>query len=257
MKEYSAFFCYPLEEYYVLCERYLKSRINWNDISKEIKQNDVSYFAISDVVRLFSHLELDENYELICYLGREYHGIWGRIAAMKKNENYIPGKQASILFWGSNFQLPESAVPPMEAIYHDGTNEGFLEAVLCSFLIEAIPYLRFENRNLEIILNSPPSDLSEYWNIIVDIKDWTLRRVNNSIIAFKRDIENGFGGSDGKDRICLTQFNFKRNLGMDCFLKVRSEHSMYRNHIEDDKRYNENRYCCVFDKSSVLIAEEL
>ena len=35
---------YPLEEYYILCEQYLKTRINWDAISEEIKQNGVSYF---------------------------------------------------------------------------------------------------------------------------------------------------------------------------------------------------------------------
>ena len=252
---------YPLEEYYILSEQYLKSRIDWHKISKEIEKNDVSYFSISDVVQLFPHLELDENYELICYLGREYHGIWGRIAALKHGDNVEPvfdteTERLSWLFMGKDFKLPEGAASPMEAIYHDGTDEGYLEAVLCSLLLDAIPYAHFQYRNLEVIMDNPPPDLHERWNAVVNIEDWTPRRVNRSIIAFKRYVEDGFGSSDGKDRIYLTQFVFERNLGAYHAFVTKKHHSMYRGQIDDDKRYNENRHCCVFRESSEFVAEE-
>ena len=252
---------YPLEEYYICSEQYLKSRIDWDEISKKTTKNGVSYFAISDVVQLFSHLELDENYELICYLGREYHGIWGRIAAIKHGDNLAPVFDAktesiSFLFKGKDFKLPECAVPPMEAIYHDGTDEGYFEAVLCSLLLDAIPYLHFHNRNLKIIMDNPPPDFHMRWNTVVNIETWTPRRVNRSIIAFKRCIEDGVESSDGKDRIYLTQFVFERNLGFYHAFATK-KHSMYRSQIDDDKRYNKNRCCCVFKESSVFVAEEM
>ena len=263
MKEELSFLnYYPLEECYILCEQYLKSCFDWDDITEEIKQNGVTCSTVSDVVQLFPHLELDENYELICYLAQEYHGIWGRIAAIKKGENFKPvfdseTERASILFMGKDFKLPDSATPPMEALYHDGTDEGFLEAVLCSLLLEAIPYLHFENRNLKIIMDSVPPEFNERWNIIVNIEDWMPRYINDSIIALVRKIEDGCGSSDGKDRIYLTQFNFQRNLGFYHAFIAKDHHSMYRNQINDDKRYNKNRRCCVFTKSSVLVAEEI
>ena len=124
--EVTLFKYYPLEEHYIMCERYLKSRIDWSEISAEIKRNGVSYFNVSDILMLFPHLELDEDYDLICYLGNEYHGIWGRIAAIQDDENIEPvfdaeTKAASHFFMGKEFKLPERAVPPMEAIYHDVT----------------------------------------------------------------------------------------------------------------------------------------
>lgn len=263
MTEEFRFLNYPtLEKYHILCEQYLKSRINWDEISEEISEKGASYFSVSDVVSLFPHLELDENYELICYLSREYHGIWGRVAAIKNDADFEPvvsykkGQQISLLFGGGIFKLPESAAPPMESLYHDGTDEGLLEAVLCSFLLEAIPYLQFENRKLKLIMDNPPLDLNEQWNTIVHIKDWRPRRVKNSIIAFKRKIEDGFGSSDGKDRIYLTQFSFKSDLRFYLAFELHDRHSMYKSHIEDDKRYNGNRHCCVFAESSVIVAEE-
>ena len=263
MKEELSFLnYYPLEEFYIICERYLKTRIDWDKINEEIDCKGFSCFDISDVIRLFSHLELDENYKLICYLSCEYHGIWGRIAAIKNGDNLEPvfdfkTKQASLFFMGKDFKLPESATPPMEALYHDGTDDGYFEAILCSLLLKAIPYLHFENRNSEIIINDPPSDLAERWNPIVDIEDWTPRRIGNSMIAFKRKIEDGFGSSNGKDRIYLTQFYFEKHLGFYHACKANGRPSMYRAQIDDDKRYNSKRHCCVFTESSVLVAEEM
>ena len=135
--------------------------------------------------------------------------------------------------------------------------EGFFEAVLCSLLLEAIPYLRFENRNLRIIMDNPLPDLNERWNTIIDIEDWTPRHFNNSITALVRKVEDGCGGSDGKDRLYLTQFNFQRNLGFYHTFIAKNHHSMYRNQINDNKRYNKDRHCCVFIESSVLVAEEM
>ena len=129
--------------------------------------------------------------------------------------------------------------------------------MLCSFLLDAIPYFHFENRNLEIIMNGTPPDLAERWNTIVNIEDWTPRRIGNSIIAFKRKIEDGFGSSDGKDHIYLTQFYFEKHLGFYHAFKAKGRHSMYINQIDDDKRYNSKRHCCVFTESSVFVAEEI
>ena len=253
---------YPLEETKILCERYLSSHIDWSCSSAEIKKTGVSYFDVSDVIDLFPHLELDENYRLICYLGQEYHGIWGRIAAIKNGDDREPAVDSkaevlSRLFHGQHFEVPECAAPPMEAIYHDGTDEGFLEAILCSLFIKAIPYAHFEYRNREIIMDAPPSDISDGWESYIDITDWMPRRVNNTIIAIRREVEDGFGSSDGRDRIYLSQFCFQRNLGMYHAFQSNKKHSMYKSQIDDDKRYNKQRHCCVFTESSVLVAREL
>lgn len=253
---------YPFDEYYVLCEQYIRTNINWDERIAEIGCNGVSYFDVSDVISLFPHLELDENYKLICYLSREYHGVWGRIAAIVKGADLAPVFDSefnlkAMKFLGIRFNLPEKASPPMEAIYHDGTNEGYLEAILCSHLMDAIPYAHFVYRHRVIIMDDPPTDLSESWNTIVNVVDWTPRRVGNSIIAFRREIEDGFESSDGKDRIYLSQFHFERYLGSYHAFKMKNRLSMYRNQIDDDKRYNKDRHCCVFTERSVLIAREL
>lgn len=81
---------YPLEEHYAICRRFLCDGMDWSSISENIRKNGVITFDISNVLSCFPHLELDENYKLICYLTREYHGIWGRIAAVKDGGFFRP-----------------------------------------------------------------------------------------------------------------------------------------------------------------------
>lgn len=143
---------YSLEEHYAACRNFLEKWMDWTAISKGIEQNGVIKFDISDVISLFPHLELDENYKLICYLAREHHGIWGRIAALKYDDptdHIMPSdnQKLSGLFHGPLFELPDCAAPPMEAIYNDGTHEGYYEAVLCELFLKAIPYTHFERKN--------------------------------------------------------------------------------------------------------------
>ena len=69
----------------------------------------------------------------------------------------------SKLFHGQHFELPETAAPPMEAIYNDGSHEGYLESLLCELFLSAIPYTRFEKDHWHIIMTQPPADLEQKW----------------------------------------------------------------------------------------------
>lgn len=256
---------YPLEEHYAICRRFLCDGMDWSSISENICQNGVITFDISNVLSCFPHLELDENYKLICYLTREYHGIWGRIAAVKDGDSAAPvidPKDAwlSKLFHGQHFKLPETAAPPMEAVYNDGSHEGYFEALLCDLFLRAIPYTQFERNNWDIIMTQPPADLEQNWDTRLILPDWRPRAIGgedtDTILLCRRVIENGLGSSNGRDRIYLTQYNFLDSLKMYHALGEKNKHSMCRGQIDDDKRYNENRKCCVSSSSTILIAEE-
>lgn len=134
---------HPLQHHYHVCRQYL-NHINWDQKAEEISQKGAAWFDVSDILNLFPHLELDENYQLICYLASEYHGIWGRIAAVHRDNSKTPTIDSENLWaklcHGIDFDLPEEAAPPMEAIYHDGTPEGYFEALLCELFLFALPY---------------------------------------------------------------------------------------------------------------------
>ena len=248
---------YPLEEHYNTCIRYINS-LNWDEISNRISKEGVIHFDVSDVVSLFPHLELDENYGLICFLSREYHGIWGRIAAIKNGDScepvIDPDDKLAQLFKGHHFSLPEGAAPPMEVIYHDGTPYGYFEALLAREFLGAIPYTCFERKNWDFCITEYPENFPLNWHVYEKISDlrphMTTTQYGVTVSLYWHHPENGIGSSDGCDRIYLAQHTFKKRLGHH-FL---SSMSMYKTHIKDDERYREGRHCCVANDRSIDIA---
>lgn len=253
---------HPLQHHYHVCRQYL-NHINWDQKAEEISQKGAAWFDVSDILNLFPHLELDENYQLICYLASEYHGIWGRIAAVHRDNSKTPTIDSENLWaklcHGIDFDLPEEAAPPMEAIYHDGTPEGYFEALLCELFLFALPYTRYERENWDIIETTPPHEFQTKWDSYLEFPDWRPRLITNfygsTLLVFRRKIENGLGSSSGRDRIYLSQREFKRRL---CLYHTFSANhsSMYHGQIDDDTRYTDRRHCCVSSESSILIAEE-
>ena len=75
---------YPIHSSDEACSRYMAA-IDWRLVSQEIETNGVSCFDVSDTLPLFPHLTLDDDYILFCYVTREYHGLWGRVAALQKD----------------------------------------------------------------------------------------------------------------------------------------------------------------------------
>ena len=59
---------YPLDYHYHVCKQYLKDDLDWNEFYAEIRENGAAFFEITEIISFFPHLELDENYSLICYL---------------------------------------------------------------------------------------------------------------------------------------------------------------------------------------------
>ena len=247
---------YPLESHYDACLKY-DSHLNWTYLKNQIKENGVIYFDASDCISLFPHLELDENYKFICYLSREYHGIYGHIAAIKDGDNIEPiytksTEQMSKLFHGKCFELPVSSVPPLEAVYNDGTPEGYFEAILLFEFLATLPR-KLQNYRPTVIETKYPES-TDGWDIIVEIPNWEPRLEGSRIIAITRLVENGIGGSDGRDSYFLSQYKFQRNLGMYHAFMPKKERPLYKSQIDDDKRYTKERHCSVFVESSIQIA---
>lgn len=253
---------YPLEEHYASCGEFLYDVLDWDLISKRTRAEGVIHFDISNVMDLFPHLELDENYKLICYLSREYHGIWGRIAAIKNGDSYEPvidpDDRWSKLFHGKHFELPKCAAPPMEAIYNDGTPHGYFEALLAEEFIGAIPYTRFESEHWDKCILRYPEGFPSDWNIYENISDLRPHIMIShhgyvTVSVCWQHFENGFGASDGCDVIRLAQHEFYPNLSW-YYFGGRTSKSMYKGRIKDDSRYREGRLCSLSTERKITIA---
>jgi len=255
---------YPLARCNEACSRYM-GHVDWDRISEEAHTNHAAYFDVSDSLPLFSHLELDEEYALYCYVTHEYHGLWGRVAAVKKCEPLEPivldgGRNG--FFQGPEFELPDSSVPPMEAIYHDGTPHGYFEALLADMFFHALPYVRFEQEHWDNCITRPPKRFDLDWDIFEKLTDWkpymcTDRYGGVTVSMCWHHFENGFGSSDGCDTVRRSQHHFERSLGFHNFIERRKSMSnMYKSHIDDDKRYRDGRHCCVARERSITIATQ-
>ena len=253
---------YPLIELTEACSNYMRN-LDWNQISKDARSNFVSCFDVSSSMRLFPHLQLDENYDLFCYITYEYHGLWGRVAAIKKSEDHKAIiKQERGLLHGPEFELPDGSVPPMEAIYNDGTPYGYFEAIIAQEFFSGLPYVCFERKNWDHCIATHPKNYKKHWRIFVNFPDFMPHLDFSddgyvSITACWREFENGFGSSDGKDSIYLRSHSFHNNLKFYLFQESRkNSFGMHKSHIDDDKRYTDARHCCVFNTTSIEIAKQ-
>ena len=156
----------------------------------------------------------------------------------------------------------------MEAIYNDGTPEGYLEAILFSQFFYALTNNTHGYYCSEYIIDAPPSDFNEFYTATVSISDWRPRFAENRVIVFKEISEHTPNFGRGDDYISLTEYTFCDNLeqyryydtldlyrfGLGSLIKDLKPR--YSTTIKDDSRYNDKRRCCMFHASSTRVAEE-
>ena len=200
----------------------------------------------------------------MCYVSSEYHGICGDVVAIHKDDPKEPIIKPELLaisrmFGGMQYDLPTKAAPPMEAIYSDGTPEGYFEALLYERFLDALPYVHFMHEHWDIYMAKPPANPAN-WVFRVSFADWRprvyfLQGRPSTIVACVRKIQNGLSGSSGRDEVYLAQYNFQETLAL-----THMFHSTFYTRVQgkilDDERYTDSRHCCVAGASSILIARE-
>ena len=257
---------YPLSERYKACRDYISS-LDWDAYRDAVRANGVAQFDVTDTAALFPHLSLDENYRLTCYLAHEYHGLWGRIAAVKIGEDDTAAavkEPPPLSRFGPRLEIPDAAAPPLEAVYHDGAPEGYVEAVICSQFLSAIPYASYEQDAWTELIDARPEDFSENWTELLYIPSWRIRFYpangasrQGRIVAFSRDFENGLGGSSGIDSIYAASYHFVDDLDLYHMSRdLRGKSSMYQGSLPGRGRYDARHKCCVFGSSGIEVARQ-
>ena len=247
---------YPLADCNDACRKYI-SQLDWKKIRELTKEQRVVHFDISDAINMFPHLELDDHYALYGYVSREYHGPWGCVAAVRKDSSAEPIKndESKLAVAFGLFDFPDTAVSPMEAIYHDGTPFGFFEALLADRFFTAFPH----TSEIECI-NKQPENFPERWNVYVEPSDWRVKLVQNGrscdIYAYWKHFGYPFSRINERDTISLGHHNFCTDLKWRSMAEqIENKRSIYKNHIKDDSRYYEGHQCCVSNSKSIMIAE--
>ena len=251
---------YPLLSIYAQCNQYFE-QIDWKTVSNILKAGEIAQFEISDAVSIFPRLTLDSSYELWCYLtGDRYIGRWGKVAAVYIGEDNkghgSPGLTGTVL------HLPTSAAPLMEAIYHDGSPEGYLEAILCTDLLHHI----LSSDQYEEFIEQPPTSYLENWNISRLLASWGMwyypsksESGQSTIIAVRQRIESNYRRffDESTDRIFACKYQFIRSLDrMHSIDRKDLERQGYKTLLPGTGRYDEQRRCCLFLESRFELAHE-
>lgn len=229
----------------------------------------VTYTVVSDILTLFPHLTLDEKYEMICYSYRHYHGINGQVVAVPKTVSFIPDIQSPggfNGFWGPNYSIPESAIPPMEAIYTDSTYEGYFEAIMAENTLPNMMLNGMQCTRSHNFITKPPESFPQDWKVFVELLDWHPCIIHNhtkdtwslSIVCKEATILN----EDTikpliSEKLSLRQYTFKKNLDLDDALIEKKRFSpVSKNHLLDNSRYTEYRRCSIPKEQFILLASK-
>ena len=248
---------YPFEETSKKCNDYISS-MDWDKISDVVHNEEFICLDVSDCVKVFPHLKLDKDYRLMSYISREYHGLHGLIAAIKKEESTQGkiGDDALSKMFGT-VDLPETAVDPMEVIFNDGTAEGFLEAVLFSDFLCDIPNRKCSR---DKILFEYPDDINSRWDVHIYVTDIRPKAVfeddNVQIYLYYRQYARVFLPIDYRDDINLSVYSFDRYAFGYWMNKHRRNNSRYKTSVNLKEKYSAKRHNCLFKGSILQIAKE-
>lgn len=196
----------------------------------------------------FPHLTMDPDYSLYAYNSYEYHGRYGRAAAVRHGE---PHTAAISVYPLESIKLPEAAVDPMEVIYCDGTPEGYLDAVLFRKML-----FWFSRRgNCDTVLFECPESIAEHpdsWDMLLKVENWVPAVKKDTLYLFMFEYEDGIAPSNGKSRITLQSYYFTDILDL-----MRTQlKSDYPKQLSGRGRYGKGKHCCVFSRETIVIAEE-
>ena len=249
---------YPFDSALDAALRYI-NRTDWDTIHRRIGEESVICFDVSNMVSVFPHLSLHGDYTLQCYMAREYHGSFGEIAAVKKGNPTAPDIQKGLHF--PTYRLPDTAVPPLDALYHDGSPHGYLEALLMAQFLSVFPRFHHENPGARRCLTQPPADLHENWDSFVELSDWRprlFRHDNGSatLYACWLSYSSPFGSGDGRDSICLREHTFTDIFSLRLMRCLRHETANTNSPIYGDLKRAPTPYCCAHSTSSIQIAKE-
>ncbi len=248
---------YPFEEMGRKCREYT-ANMDWEYIYQTIRCDGYACVDIRDCVDLFSHLEIDEEHALLCYVSKEYHGLYGTVAAIKGDE--YAGAYIDPAFVGRFFsmKLPEKAVNPMEIVYNDGTPEGYMEAVLFSEFITNLPRSARMQRRRKVIA-SYPDDIMYRWDVYVSVLDLHPKIIfqgdKKSVYIFYREFAGVVLPTDSRDEIILAKYNFDK-YGHIYRFDMASKKGIFKTHAQVKGKYSENRNCSLFASTEICIVKQ-
>lgn len=212
------------------------------ELSAIVDKHQSGKVEITEILKPFTHITLDEKYKIIAYSSYEIHGVYGKAVAVEKDREApdVFLKHEHCLFQRI---IPDVCYPVNEVIFCDGTPEGFFEVILLNDVIwklfkgYAEVYLdnyifSLEDLSKKELLSKPTQVSPKYYKNCDGISKLLLLEKSND------------GGID------LCEYSFSNFLPK--FLQQDEDYS----HIEFEKgRFSDDKCCCCFSSKRICICE--
>lgn len=188
---------------------------------KDAQENDLASICIDSAFDYFNHVYLRDGYHIYAYT-RVLYGdpCTLAIAAIADGQNHVatPGESYPDDEEGDAFEritLPQSALDPNYVVLHDGSAEGYLEAVFACTAISRI-HTNGHFDYTEVLFGKPkiPREQQSDWEIYYEPKHWEpcFSESWNTLhlIHYKSRPHNDGWELDGCGELIHAEYTFER-----------------------------------------------
>jgi len=198
---------------------------------------------ITDILKPFTHISLDDNYRIVAYSSYEIHGPFGEAVAVENNKD-IP--EVYLEQEWSLFQriIPDVCYPVEEVIFCDGTPEGFFEVIILMKVLGRL-FQGYAEAYLDCFVFSA-DDIKKEENLLFKPSEYAPKYQKDDWGTCKllllQQSDNG--------SVELCEYNFSNRIP-----KARQTSKMYSHIKFEHGRFSDNKYCCCFSGKSICICE--
>ena len=198
---------------------------------------------ITEILKPFTHITLDDKYKIIAYSSYEIHGTFGEVVAIKKDKEtpdvYL--EHAHCLFQRI---IPDVCYPVNEVILCDGTPEGFFEVILLNDVLWKL-FKGYAEVYLDTFIFSSDD--------LIDNKELLFKPLDYSPQYYK--------DYNGTTKLLLLERGNNQGVEL-CEYSFSNENPRFWQkdkeylHIEFEKdRFSDDKCCCYFLRKSICISE--
>ncbi len=205
---------------------------------------------ITELLKPFRHIMIDEKYKLIAYSSYEYHGPFGKAVAVESDK---PTPDVYLEIPNFLFQriIPEVCYPVKEVLFCDGTPEGFFEAILFDDMLWKL-FKGYHEAYLDNYIFSY-KEIKKEKGFILKLADW-IPKFYKSMEGIREDkqVSNLLLMKKFPDKsIALQKYSFSN-----CFPK-RWQTAKEYSHIDFEmNRFSESKHCCFYSCKAFCIRDE-
>ena len=216
-----------------------------NEVSRasKVDKHHSGKVEITEILKPFTHIMLDEKYKIVAYCSYEIHGSFGEAVAIEKDKE---APDVHLEHEYSLFQriIPNNCYPVNEVIFCDGTPEGFLEVILLNNVI-----WKLFNGYAKVYL-------SDYIFSANDIK-------TNKEFLFEPNelLPKYYKNHNGISKLLLLKKSYDYTVKLCEYLFSNENVELWQkdkeySHIEFEKgRFTDGKCCCYFSCKSIDICE--